>query len=525
MMKSTGYVSLVILTLLSELPTSGMATRFLVHLPETTEFTVDKSEQIHVVRRLYPLPWLVVETANLDDTSISPPLELLRHKGQFYADVPGYFATNNENVTVPDDPRYSEQWHLTAINVLEMWQSNQGEGAIIALLDSGVDPNHPDLLGNILFDQGYDFGDQDTLAYDENGHGTAMAGLMVAKCYNQQGVCGVAPAAKIIPYKLNQKGSGRFFASDLAAAILAATESSATILSLSLVLDEASPVVQDALLYAKKQGKVVVAAVGNRGRQPVDYPANLPFVIGVGAVDQAGKRLPSSNYGDGLLISAPGKNLLSTLIGGGYADWFDGSSAATALVSGVLALIVAQQPTATAAEWIVTLLAASQDVDIPGFDSQYGFGLLKVPLRSVPLNQDQEPNLQFIPMAAGEVCHYGNQVTLNLSLNQVAGRKGDLYLRISLPSKVEKRYTSLFKVWNGDDNNVEPIPYNQMLSSPYGFESNLNLALYGTSTALLGTGLITDSLAEGAYELLAMLKMSDNSSMIPARKIIWITTP
>ena len=125
-------------------------------------------------------------------------------------------------------------------------------------------------------------------------------------------------------------------------------------------------------------------------------------------------------------------------------------------------------------------------------------------------------------MAAGEVFHHGNQVTLNLSLNQVAGQKGDLYLRINLPSNAEKRYT-LFKVWNGDDN-IEPIPYNHTLSSPYWFESNLNLALYGTSTALLGTGLITDSLAEGAYELLAILKMSDNSSTVPARKIIWITT-
>ena len=520
-MKSTSYVSLVILTLLSGFPTSGMATRFLIHLTESTELTVGESEQIRVVRRLYPLPWLVVEATSLDDTQILSSLEQIRRKDQVYPDIAGYFATD-EDITVPNDPRYSEQWHLTTINVLEMWQSTQGKGIVVALLDSGVDPNHPDLLGNVLFDQGYDFGDQDSLAYDENGHGTAMAGLMVAHCYNQEGVCGIAPNAKIIPYKINQQGSGRFFASDLASAILAAAESSATILSLSLVLDEASPVVQDALLYAKKQGKIVVAAVGNRGRQQVDYPANLPFVIGVGAVDQAGKRLPSSNYGEGLLISAPGKNLLSTLIGGGYADWFDGSSAAAALVSGVLALIVAQQPTATIAEWIVTLLAASQDVDIPGFDSQYGFGLLRVPLRSIPLNQDQKPNIQFIPMAAGEVFHHGNQVTLNLSLNQVAGQKGDLYLRINLPSNAEKRYT-LFKVWNGDDN-IEPIPYNHTLSSPYWFESNLNLALYGTSTALLGTGLITDSLAEGAYELLAILKMSDNSSTVPARKIIWITT-
>jgi hypothetical protein len=520
MMNSTGYISLVIFTLVSVLPTSGMTARFLVHLVESTELTLVENEQIQVIRHLYPLPWLVVETSNLYDTQISQPLGLIRHKGSLYPEVEGYFAT--DSTAIPDDPHYNEQWYLTEINAPEMWKDTQGEEAVIALLDSGVDPNHPDLIGNILFEQGYDFGDQDIFAYDENGHGTAMAGLIVAKCHNQQGGCGVAPAAKIIPYKLNQKGSGRFFASDLAAAILAAADSSATILSLSLVLDEAVPVVQDALLYAKQQGKMVVAAVGNHGRQSVDYPANLPWVIGVGAVDKEGKRLRSSNYGDGLFISAPGKNLLSTLIGGGYADWFDGSSAATALVSGVLALIVAQQPTATAAEWIVTLLAACQDdVNTPGFDSQYGFGLLKVPLRSVPLDQDQEPNLQFVPMA-GEVFYNGNKVTLNLSLNQVNGHRGDLYLSINFPSNTEKRYT-VFKVWNSDDN-IESIPYNQTLSSPYWFESNLNLALYGTSTALLGTGIIIpDSLAEGIYELLAILKLSDNLSMIPARKIVWIS--
>lgn len=518
-MKFQVGISLVISILLIGLPTSGRAARCLVHLPELTEFTVDKSEQIQVIRYLSPLPWVVVEISAGNDTQIFQLLERIRHKGQIYPDVVGHFATD-DSMTLPDDEHYNEQWWLSQINVPEMWESTQGEEVTIALLDSGVDPNHPDLTQNILFDQGYDFGDNDAQAYDENGHGTAMAGLMVAQCYNQQGICGISPAAKIIPYKINQHGSGQFFASNLAAAILAAADdSSVKIISLSLVLEEAVQVVKDTLLYAKAQGKIVVAAVGNRGRQPVDYPAKLPWVIGVGAVDANGNRLPSSNYGDGLLISAPGKNLLSTLIGGGYADWFDGSSAATALVSGVLALIVAQQPHATVEEWVVTLLAASQDVEPPGFDSQHGFGVVRVPQPAIFFNQQPEPNLQLVPMTA-KVFHYGEQLKLTLNINQVIGRTGDLYLRINFPSNTEKRYT-LFKEWNSGDN-IEPIPYNQTLISPYWFKSDLLLPLYGTSTALLGMGIIHDSLAEGAYELLAILKLSDNLS-ISARKIVWIT--
>ena len=148
----------------------------------------------------------------------------------------------------------------------------------------------------------------------------------------------------------------------------------------------------------------------------VDYPARLPWVIGVGAIDADGKRLPASNYGDGLTISAPGKHLLSTLIGGGYADWFDGTSAATAVVSGVLALIVAQQPQATAADWLVALLAASQDVGPPGFDSQYGFGIVQFPLNRLVSKSEPAWSLQFIP-SEGEVVYRGEQVKVDLYLD------------------------------------------------------------------------------------------------------------
>lgn len=531
-MKTHFYV-LAIIILLNSFSISTYAARVLVHLsePVNTAELAQLSTQTNLIYNLHPLPWLVLEIKDLKISPNSPLLKgetstMLRTRiagidknWNVQPDVQGHFATIRSSVTIPNDERYAEQWHLTEIGVPSLWEQTQGEGMIIALLDSGVDPDHPDLAANILFEQGYDFGDQDDKPDDESwdGHGTAMAGLMVAECHNQQGGCGVAPAAKVIPYKINQHGEDHFLASDLAAAILTAADSPAKILSLNLVLKQYSQIVQDALLYAKAQDKIIVAAAGNEG-SAVAYPAYLPWIIGVGAFDQQGQRLRSSNYGNGLSLSAPGIKLLTTLPGTGYANWYRGTSPAAALVSGVLALIATLKPNATTSELIVTLLASCQDVDMPGFDSQYGFGHLKVPFSPNSTNTTK-PFLKFMP-EPGEVFRAGNILKLDLSLNNVTDMTADLYLRINLPNDSQGTRLNLFKVWNRNDS-LTKIPYNEFLSSPYLLVNDLILLLYGSEKALLGTGILDSSLIEGAYELLALLTFTNNSS-IQTRKIIWI---
>ncbi|RKZ86560.1 MAG: hypothetical protein DRR19_14775, partial [Candidatus Parabeggiatoa sp. nov. 1] len=410
------YVHLMVGALFYYFSTTTYAARVLVHLsqPINAAELAQLDIQGRIIHNLHPLPWLVLETTT-PRRALRTDVAGTAKKWLAQPDVQGHFAATRNPLTIPNDPHYAEQWHLTEIGVQSLWEKTQGEGVIIALLDSGVDPEHPDLLGNILFDYGYDFGDEDDKPDDANGHGTAMAGLMVAKCDNKIGGCGVAPLAKVIPYKINSQGENNFSSIDLAVAILAAAGSDAQIISMSLVLDEYAPWVEHALEYAKLKNKVVVAAAGNQNGA-VAFPAYLSWVIGVGAFDKEGQRLHSSNFGNGLSLSAPGVDLLTTLPGTGYANWYNGTSAAAALVSGVLALMMAQQPNASASELAVTLLAACQDVEPAGFDDLYGFGHVKATRPQVSTNN--EPSLNFAPTNA-QVIYPGDMLQLELAFNNV----------------------------------------------------------------------------------------------------------
>ena len=475
-----------------------LAERVLIHLSDSTNIEQLIQGKNNIIWDLRPLPWLVLEVPNTRRGILNPDIE-------WQVDGQGHFAAS---IPIPNDPNYSKQWHLEEIGVYDLWQQTQGEGITIALLDSGIDPNHPDLKDNILFTQGYDFGEQKAEPYDDNGHGTAMAGLIVASCDNKIGGCGVAPAAKLIPYKINKSGANDFLESDLAAAIKTAAESSAQILSLSLVLEaEYSQIIQDALSYARSKNKIIVAAAGNSGDK-VTYPANISWVIGVGAINKNGQRLNSSNYGTDLSLLAPGVRLWTTLPGTGYADWYDGTSASAALVSGVLALMAVSQPDIN--KLAIDLLNNCQDINIPGFDEQSGFGQLRATTKT--------DNSKFSSTIKTSVLSSGEILELDLSIQNLISKNANLYLQVSFPA-VDKRL-NLFKIWNSDDS-VEKIAYNSLLAEPYQLTNDLFLPLYGSSMALLGDGIISSQMTEGFYELSASLVFNDDSSL-HTRKIIWI---
>lgn len=448
-----------------------------------------------VLRDLAPLDWVVVENTN-------------RRAGGGRPDARGWFAA-------PNDPDYEQQWHLPALNAEAAWAVTQGRGARIALVDSGVIPDHPDLAGALDGAAGFDFGDQDADPTDELGHGTLMAGLIAARCENGLMVCGIAPQATLIPYKINPGGASQFEAAALAQAILAAAASDADIINLSLVLPEAVPWVEEAVELALARGKIVVAATGNEGG--VAFPARLPGVIAVGALGRDGEPLFSRYYsGDGdyadtrvLTLTAPGNGLYTTDFTGGTFPVNQTSSGAAALTSGVLALW-AEATLARGPALAALVVDNSEDAGDPGFDPVYGFGRLRI--------EPQAPAALHLT-ATAPAFFPGEALQLSLSTEGIAGQSASVYLRLSLPPTQNLRDQFYFQLGSGLLPGKTSVHF--LLQDPLPFDQELTaFPLAGPENALLGAVEVTSDLPAGLYEMLVEWKLEDRTAQ--GRKVIWL---
>jgi hypothetical protein len=238
-----------------------------------------------------------------------------------------------------NDPLYHDQWALKMTNASLAWGHVPSDTPIIrvAVIDSGVCLNHPDLSGRIL--TGWDYVDNDDIPEDLFNHGCGIAGIIAANRNNGIGIAGVAPNAQILPYRvLNNVGQGRY--SDIAQAILQAVDDGANIINLSLGGAQPSSLLEQAVNYAVEQGVIVVAATGNTGQEGVLYPAAYPSVFAIGSVTITRERSFTSTYGSQLNAYAPGDNVVMTAHTGGY--YYDsGTSFASAYASGLIALSMA----------------------------------------------------------------------------------------------------------------------------------------------------------------------------------------
>ena len=277
---------------------------------------------------------------------------------------------------VAERPGQVIDWGVQMVNAPKVWQHTKGEGVKIAILDTGVDTTHPDLVENIKAGMNFTGGDPNDFM-DRQGHGTHVAGI-IAGVDNNQGVVGVAPKAELYIAKvLGDDGGGDI--RGIAEGIMWAVMNKVDIISMSLGCEaDPGPMLYNAIKYAYDQGITIVVASGNESHY-VGWPAAYDEVIAVGAVDDLRHVASFSNFGIQLDVAAPGVEILSTYPTGVYAR-LSGTSMATPVVSGVLALAIAQLrkngsvPTPLS---VMELLSAhAVDYGQAGRDDYYGEGII-----------------------------------------------------------------------------------------------------------------------------------------------------
>ena len=285
----------------------------------------------------------------------------------------------------------AQEWALDAMHTQQAWRTTKGQGITVAVLDTGVDDQHPDLAGNVLAGKdmvgfGAQRGDR---AWAR--HGTAMAGIIAAHGHgvgNGDGVLGIAPEAKILPVRviLEDGDSARTRARNtrgnaLAEGIRWATDHGADVINLSLGDDSKSahpePAEDAAVQYALKKGAVVVASAGNGGEKGdhISYPAAYPGVIAATAVDQNGTHASFSTRRWYATVSAPGVDVVIADPDDRYYEGW-GTSAASAFVSGAVALIKAAHPGLSPAQIKKLLEDTARNAPSGGRDDSRGFGFI-----------------------------------------------------------------------------------------------------------------------------------------------------
>ena len=318
-------------------------------------------------------------------------------------------------LAVPNDPLYDLQWHYEQIHLPQAWEVTKGSSAVIvAVIDTGITP-HPDLTARLT--AGYDFISDPSNSLDGNGmdpdptdtdpssgyHGTHVAGTIGAATDNGTGVAGVTWAGRIMPLRVLGRWGGTHF--DIAQSLRYAARLSnasgqlplerAHVVNMSLGGGPPDQTLADACAAARNAGVVVVAAAGNESTGTVSYPAAHPGVVAVGALDAAGQRAPYSNWGSALDLMAPGGDMGQDLTGDGWGDgvlstvWddqsspprgsyehYNGTSMAAPHVAGVAALVLAVAPGLTPAQVEAYLTSSANDLGAPGFDTQWGWGLV-----------------------------------------------------------------------------------------------------------------------------------------------------
>jgi len=309
-----------------------------------------------------------ISVLSVDPSSRGQMIRDLEASGQFSFVEPDYLAVP---LVVPNDPDYAQEWHLQTIQAPSAWDVTTGSTSVpIAMIDSGVDPTHPDLASKLI--PGWSFLTGTTDTHDVLGHGTETAGTAAAIGNNAVGVAGVAWQNPIMPLVVLNSSDWATY-SDIANAIMYAADHGVRIVNISIGGTSSSSTMQTAVDYAWNKGTVVFAAAGNYSSSTPIYPAGCTNVVAVGATDSNDTLASFSNYGSYIDLTAPGVNIVTTMAGGGYGG-VSGTSFSSPIAAGIAALVLSRNPSLSAQQLVTLLEQNSDDLGAPGYDQIFGWG-------------------------------------------------------------------------------------------------------------------------------------------------------
>jgi len=351
----------------------------------------------------------------------------------------------NKMFITPNDPNYSTQWDHdnygqvtngiadADMDTDEAWDFTTGSnGVIIAILDTGIDLDHPDYEDRVI--PGYDFINNDTNASDDQGHGTSCAGIAGAEGNNNIGIAGICWECQLMPVKvLGSDGSGDD--SGIAEAVTWATDSGAHVISMSLGGGMYVSYFDSAVDYATSNGTTVIAATGNDDFGSLSYPARYDNCVAIGAMSPCNERKDfsscdgenywGSNYGEGIDIVAPGVKIPATTNGGGYTTQFNGTSSACPHAAGVAGLIYSVSPGVNAYDVRTIMQVQADDIGSIGYDLETGYGRLNANksvrnLLNTPNLVVSDTELNFVvelESTQDQYFYIGNAGSVDLSFN------------------------------------------------------------------------------------------------------------
>lgn len=335
-----------------------------------------------------------------------------------------------EPLAIPNDSYYSSQWHHPKIYAPQGWDINKGSTTVpIAIIDTGVDPAHPDISAKLL--PGYNFYDNNTDTRDVHGHGTAVAGSAAAISNNGTGVAGVAWNNPIMPLRISSPDGWATY-SAMASAIIYAADRGVRIINISFGGTSSSSTLQNAVNYAWNKGAIVFASAGNSSTDTLTYPAACSNAIAVSATTSSDTLATFSNYGNWIDISAPGVSILSTNNGGGYG-WWSGTSFSSPIAAGLAGLVVSANPFLSNLQIENIIKQNADDLGASGFDPSFGYGRINAyksllaAANSNPQPDTEAPVVSITSPADGSTVSGGVTVSISASDN-VGVSRVDLYV-------------------------------------------------------------------------------------------------